>query len=354
MAFLGLSAPEPARAASLQPEGEGAVGFLALESESGRKELREAIEGGLALLAGRQSDVGSVGRRYQVAVTSLAGLSFVGAGYGYDRGKHGRCVVKCVDYLLHTAQSGSVPGFLVKSGEDRDHPMHGHGYAILFLTQIYGELPSRRQDEVRVVIRRGIDVIASAMSFRGGWYYFADNEQHQDENSVTVCVLQALRAARNVGFAVREDVIEAAERYLKDCQKPDGSFCYSLSGAVDYSTFELTAGAVASLQALGHYGTDEVRKGVDYLQRCLNGFRTEPLDAAQKYRFYGNFYAAQAFHLAGEKAWRAWYPRALKQLVAEGRRADWCWASRFGDEYATAMAVLTLEVPLGYLPIFQK
>ncbi len=344
-----LGPPQPAAAA----EDGDFVGVLRLENPAGRIELRRAIERGLKFLAGRQEpSSGSVGSRYQVAVTSLAGLSFLGAGYGYDRGTYGPCVRRCVDYLVQTARTSWHPGFVARARED--HAMHGHGYAILFLTQVYGELPLRRQRDVKGVIRRGIDVIASAKSWRGGWYYHPANEGHRDENSVTVCVLQALRAARNVGFVVRPDLITGAQKYLEDCHKSDGSFRYSISRGASYSTFELTAGAVASLQALGRYGGAEVKSGIAYMQRRLNGVGSRPLDAARHYPFYGNFYAAQAFYLAGEATWNTWYPRALKQLIARGTRNGGTWTSRFGEEYATAMAVLILEVPLGYLPIFQK
>jgi hypothetical protein len=34
--------------------------------------------------------------------------------------------------------------------------------------------------------------------------------------------------------------------------------------------------------------------------------------------------------------------------------ADGSWESRFGKGYATAVALLVLEVPLGYLPLFER
>ena len=174
---------------------------------------------------------------------------------------------------------------------------------------------------------------------------------------MTVCVLQALRAARNVGFAVELDLITGAKKYLEDCQKENGSFKYSISVAnQDWSTYELTCGAVASLHALGSYDSDHVRKGLDFLKRCLSKTEGKPLDAAMRYCFYGNFYAAQCYHQIGGTVWRAWYPVALGQLVAEREEqgGSWHWTSRYGEEYATAMALLTLEVPLRYLPIFQR
>ena len=45
-----------------------------------------------------------------------------------------------------------------------------------------------------------------------------------------------------------------------------------------------------------------------------------------------------------------------RQLIEEARPAGdgLRWESHFGPQYATAVAALILEVPLGYLPIFEK
>ncbi len=318
-----------------------------------RAEQLGAIAKGLEFLAAQQSrELGAVGSKYQVGVTSLAGMAFLGAGDGYNRGRHGEQIALCLKYVLESAQSETHPGFLAKAGED--HPMHGHALGVLFLTQVYGELPAGLQRKVGETIRRGIERIRNARSREGGWYYGPTNESHQDENSVTVCVLQALRGARNVGFEVNEELIAGARRYVERCQKADGSFRYQVASEVTWSTFELTCASVASLQALGVYGSNEVRRGIDCLERQLSKEPLAPLDAATRYRFYGNFYAAQVFYLAGEEKWRTWRARAFPQLIEEGRRQGWRWKDRFGDECATAMAVLILEVPLGYLPIFQR
>ncbi len=349
---------ERAQSEAAQVGASGAAGLLRridLGDPQCRHLIRQTVERTLRFLAASQDkETGALGSKYQVAITSLAGLAFLGAGYGYQRGTYGTNVELCVRYLLKVAQSSPTPGFLAKAGED--HPMHGHGYALLFLTQVFGELPVRRQEAVRGVIRRGIKAIALGRSWRGGWYYHVQNRRHQDENSVTVCVLQALRAARNVGFSVDSGLITGAERYLRQCQKRDGSFCYSLSGGAQWSSFELTAGAVASLQALGLYGSGEVSRGIGYLKRCLAEVPGRPLDAARRYRFYGNLYASQAFYQAGGSTWRSWYPAAFRQLIEEARPAGdgLRWESHFGPQYATAVAALILEVPLGYLPIFEK
>src|SRR5262245_37956807 len=67
-------------------------------------ETQRAIDDGLAFLARQQKSDGSIGSgRYfdrDVAVTSLCGMSFLAAGHTPGRGKYGKHVQKCVDFVL--------------------------------------------------------------------------------------------------------------------------------------------------------------------------------------------------------------------------------------------------------------
>jgi hypothetical protein len=74
--------------------------------------------------------------------------------------------------------------------------------------------------------------------------------------------------------------------------------------------------------------------------------------------FYGHYYAAQAMWTAGGSYWKEWFPAIRDELVNHPDR-DWkglgCWQDhRFGNDYATAMACIILQIPNNYLPILQK
>ncbi|MBN1421248.1 MAG: hypothetical protein JXP34_20915 [Planctomycetes bacterium] len=333
-------------------------------------EARSAVEDALRFLEVRQSaDSGAIGSDYRVATTSLAGLAFLGAGNGYRRGRYGTAVERCVSAILIRARAGTGGGPLgyigEGEGEGKASRMHGHGFAVLFLTQACGELPPAVQREAEQTIRGGIRVMERAVSSEGGWYYDPENAKDQDESSVTVCVLQALRAAHNIGFEVDPRVISRAEQYLHRCANPDGGFRYSISSGPSgmRSSFALTAAAVASLHAVGVYRSEDVRKGLEYLRKKWTSHADKPLEAAGLHRFYGNFYAAQAFFQVGGAAWESWYPAARRELLSDrsaapdagrgGRLRHWR-SAEYGDEYATAIAALILEIPLRYLPIFQR
>jgi hypothetical protein len=238
--------------------------------------------------------------------------------------------------------------------------MHGHCYAILFLTQLYGELPLEEQGRVRDIIQNGLRVIMRSQTGLGGWYYTPENPEGLDEASITICALQALRAANGIGFTVPKSTINRATNYVKKCQSAaDGSFRYSLRGGDQHSSYALTVAAVSTLQAAGDYDAPQINLGLDFARRLLRAFPDEPVKAADKeFFFYANLYAAQAYYQAGGDLWANWHPQArrylLKRQVTDGSARDGSWSDDYGAEFGTAVAILILEVPLNYLPIFQR
>ena len=67
--------------------------------------------------------------------------------------------------------------------------------------------------------------------------------------------------------------------------------------------------------------------------------------------FYGNYYAVQAMFLAGGDYWANWYPAIRDQLIAR-QTPDGNWTGDFTDDYATSMALIILQMPNRYLPVY--
>src|SRR5204863_6784284 len=111
-----------------------------------------------------------------------------------------------------------------------DHPtetgryMYGHGFATLFLALVYGDEDDReRREKLKDILTRAVKYIGAAQSTQGGWFYTSKTEGHdQDEGSVTVTQVQALRACRNAGIAVPTQFIENGQKYLKNSTTPRG------------------------------------------------------------------------------------------------------------------------------------
>ncbi|RME83312.1 MAG: prenyltransferase [Planctomycetota bacterium] len=341
--------------------------------------LKEAILKGLDYLAKNQDPLeGSFSKQYKLAVTSLAGLAFLAyPESGYQRGRYGKVIDRALRYILRLAKdsTGKIKyrpglGIWLNDGEEQGR-MHAHCYATLFLAEVYGLLRKKKQEqEVKIILKGAIQCLLQSQTYGvvyrngkrmewGGWGYYHKYEpkNNEDEASTTVCALQALRAARNAGIFVPKSAINRAINYVKLCIKKDGSFRYSLVRGVKRSSFELTAAAVSTLNAAGVYHSYELERGLQYMRDSMakqKQYGSTVDEAAQTWYFYGNLYAAQAMYQAGDVYFLPWY-KEVRQVLLKKQKPDGSWIHRkFGKEYATAMALLILEVPLNTLPIFQR
>ncbi len=303
-------------------------------------QLHESVERGLAWLAANQAADGSFGSLSHygphVGITGLAGIAFLADGNTPGRGRYAVAVERSLDFILSQSSESGLLAAATSHG-----PMYGHGFASLFLAEVYGMTP---RSEVREALRRAVRLVGGTQNEEGGWRY--QPVRNDADLSVTVCQVMALRAARNGGIYVDRDVIDSAIKYVKDSQNPDGGFRYMLhSGG---SAFARSAGGVAALQYAGLYGTDEINRGLEYLLKSI-----PPQEQTVGHYFYGHYYAAQAMFLAGDDYWSRWWPAVRAELLAR-QEPEGFWRGQAGDEYGTAMALIILQMPKRLLPIFQK
>jgi hypothetical protein len=323
------------------------AGAQQMETEQSAVEMlvpaTEAIDRGLAYLAARQNDDGtfpssSMGRN--PAVVGLSGMAFLAAGSTPDRGPYGREISQAVDYLIGSTQPD---GFINPPGAQSHGPMYGHGFAALFLSEVYGMTP---REDLRDSLERSIELIVRTQNSEGGWRY---NPVPQDADlSVTICQIMALRAARNAGLHVPKATIDKCEEYVKLCQEPDGGFSYMLNNRG--SMFPRSAAGVVALYSAGIYEGPEIENGLAYLDRYL----PRPNHAGREsHYFYCHYYAVQAMWHAGGTRWQRWYP-AIRETLLRAQRPDGSWQDSVGPEYATAMSCIILQIPNNALPIFQR
>ena len=156
--------------------------------------LDERVTRGLKYLATQQEENGSFGRgRFanHVAITSLAGLAFMSGGHVPGRGIYGDKVQGALEFVLdHCQESGLI------AAQTAHGPMYGHGFATLFLGEIYGMSPS--DDRVRTALEKAVDLIVRTQNREGGWRY--QPVPVDADVSVTICEVMALRSARNAGI----------------------------------------------------------------------------------------------------------------------------------------------------------
>ena len=308
-------------------------------------EMTRSVERGLAYLASLQNDDGSFGRgRYgrHVGIASLAALAFMADGNLPGRGRYGEQVARALEFVLaNKSESGLL------AAESTTGPMYGHGFATLFLGEIYGMNPN--DSRVRDALVRAIDLILNSQNDEGGWRY--NPVPYDADVSVTICQVMAMRSARNAGIKIPKDTIDRAVRYVRDCQNADGGFRYMRQPGS--SAWPRTAAGVASLFYAGVYEDDSIERGLEYLSSNSMIANTGG-PQMQAHYFYGQYYATQAMYLAGGDRWEQWWSRVRDELIAM-QSDDGSWIDhQAGESYATAMALIVLQMPNRYLPIFQR
>ena len=308
-------------------------------------EMTRSVERGLAYLASLQNDDGSFGRgRYgrHVGIASLAALAFMADGNLPGRGRYGEQVARALEFVLaNKSESGLL------AAESTTGPMYGHGFATLFLGEIYGMNPN--DSRVRDALVRAIDLILNSQNDEGGWRY--NPVPYDADVSVTICQVMAMRSARNAGIKIPKDTIDRAVRYVRDCQNADGGFRYMRQPGS--SAWPRAAAGVASLFYAGVYEDDSIERGLEYLSSNSMIANTGG-PQMQAHYFYGQYYATQAMYLAGGDRWEQWWSRVRDELIAI-QSDDGSWIDhQAGESYATAMALIVLQMPNRYLPIFQR
>ena len=306
---------------------------------------RRAVEKGLGWLAARQrSDGGFAGEdgsgSGHAGITALAGLAFMQAGNLPGRGKYGKEVQKCLDYVMSCSQQSGLI-----TSDNSSGPMYGHGFATLFLGEIYGMTGN---EEVKEKLQRAVMLIQKSQNAEGGWRY--QPQPYDADISVTICEVMALRAARDAGIKVEKEVIDKSIQYVKSCQNPDGGFSYQPSMRSMGSGYGRTAAGVASLYYAGVFEGGELERGLSYLKRYMPG-KGGGDAATEGMYFYANYYAVQAMFLAGGDYWAEFYP-AIRDDLVRRQSPTGSWSGEAGDDYGTALALIILQMPNRYLPVY--
>lgn len=312
--------------------------------------LDQTITRGLAYLATQQeSDGGFGGGSYgkNVAVTALACLAFMADGNLPDRGPYAQNVSRGLEYILaNTSQNGLI------AADAANGPMYGHGFATLFLGEVYGMTAggadTRLSARVYEALSKAARLIEQSQNGEGGWRY--NPVPYDADTSVTICQIMALRSARNAGLDIPKATIDRAVEYVRSCQNPDGGFRYQRDNGA--SAWPRSAAGVASLYYAGIYEGDAIDRGLEYVesQAPLPG----PSQARPSHFYYGHYYTVQAMYLAGGERWARFWPRVREELIAT-QSVEGAWTDpSVGPSYGTAMALIILQMPKRYLPIFQR
>lgn len=308
-----------------------------------------AIDKGLKWVAQTQSRLGHwTAGNYPTAMTALAGTALTCSGSTTTQGPYAKNVRRAVDYLITKCRDNGLIG-----DPQRDNRYtYGHGFAMLFLSQVLGE--EENQDsraELVEVLTKAVEFSVAAQTKSGGWGYVSSQDRSNfDEGSTTITQVQGLRGCRNAGIVVPEDAINAAKKYIYDCKNKDGGISYS-SRNKGSSRPAITAAALAALYNAGDYDSEHVPEMLEYCKKNITGVGGGA--ASFGHWHYTYLYYAQVMYRQGDKEWAPFRDQLYDKIVGE-QTADGSWTGNIGPIYVTACNLTMLQLDKGFLPIYQR
>lgn len=308
--------------------------------------LDQAVTRGLAALVRMQSADGQIGEG--AGITALAGMALLAGGHTPVRGEHAPACLKSLRYVM--SRQDPATGYL---GNDFGN-MYGHGFAALFLAECYGMAPA---EPIRRALEAAIDLIHRSQNAEGGWRY--QPVPVDADISVTICQVMALRAAWNVGIGGKASVDASARAiaYVRRCATGTGAFSYTATSAGSWGmegAEGLPRAAAGAMSLIGAGITDLADPHLGPALRFIR--RNVPAHLRTESNFwYGQYYAAQAMFHSPERAdWNAYWEQAMPAILGK-QGADGAWPGHEASRaYGTAMALIILQIPNQYLPIFQR
>jgi hypothetical protein len=317
--------------------------------------VRKAVSGGLDWLAYHQHKLGhwTAQGRYPTAMTALAGIAMLSEGSTATQGKYAENIRRAVDYLVRQSRPNGLIGDPLRD----DRYTYGHGFSMLFLSQVLGdEEDEDRRAELVDVLTRAVEFTGQAQTPAGGWgYVSAKDGGGFDEGSTTITQVQGLRGCRNAGIPVPKEIIDKAVQYIKECTLPEGGVQYSSKGGGGRPA--ITAAAIACLFNAGEYDSDYVPRMMKYCEQNLGS------DTRSSYGHwhYAHFYYAQVQYREGGERWQNYRSEIESKLLREanevklGERTGVEWTQGYiGPVYTTALNLIILQLDNACLPIYQR
>lgn len=327
----------------------GTLPVGAVARAAGPPEVSRAVSQGLDWLAQQQSRRGrwaANNGRYPTAMTALAGVALLSEGSTTTQGRYAANVRAAVDYLVAVSRTNGLIGDPLED----DRYTYGHGFSMLFLSQVLGEEEDLdRREELVDVLTRAVVFTGRAQTEAGGWgYVSARDGRGFDEGSTTITQVQGLRGCRNAGIPVPKEIIDKAIGYIRKCTLPDGGVQYNSNGGGGRPA--ITAAAIACLFNAGEYDSEYVPRMQAYCREKLDNISQQGFG----HWHYAHYYYSQVRYREGGGSWDAYRDKVYARLVSEAN-PDGAWIQGYiGPVYTTAINLTILQLENATLPIYQR
>ncbi len=330
----------------------------------GSLESLEALERGLAWLATHQSSDGrwdpdryDAGREMHVlghdrqgagaqadsGMTGLALLALLGAGQTHYQGEHAAAVRKGLDYLRRTQR----PDGCLAGDARLFAAMYCHSMAALALSEAYA---MTGDPALREPVQRAVQYSLRAQGLQGGWRYRPGDPGDMSQFGWQVMLLSS---AHEAGIGVPASERRRMRRFLDQCSTGPGLVLAAYQPGRP-ATPVMTAEAMVTRVFLDRIPPPSAMPPFRHMLQ-----RDMPRDGRANLYYW--YYGTLALHQLQDELWPEWSRALQRQLIQRQQTVgdhfgswdpDTTWGSYGGRVYSTALATMTLEVYVRYLPLY--
>ena len=392
-AVLAQAEPDSGNEPEIQAEPRPAPSPDVLTQERWQQ-VDGAVTRGLEWLATQQQPDGSFDAidQAQPAVTSFCLMAFLARGESPVDGKYQQQLAKSIDFiadqqqrngLIATVAPAAVPiprdDFSSESLQPEPKPnqvgvtaMYNHAISALALCEAYGQCTPEQSEALAPVIEKAIAATLEMQRWKGkskrnagGWRYVTRHGAGDSDLSATGWHLMFLRSARDAGFDVPKESIDAAVKYVEKCfvkNKNRQVHVYAPGWTSAVTRAMAGAGILAMAHAGKHNSPEAFASGEWILKHDFKTYDEEIVlygAGWQGNRYhYGAVLCTQGMYQLGGKYWEQFFPMLVDALLAnQGQDGEWKTSGKdepYGSCYSTSLSVLSLSVPDQMLPIFQR
>jgi len=291
--------------------------------------------------------------RYDVGLSSLALLAFLGNGHTHRFGTFKRTVNRGLQWLKRQqAADGSV-------GYDQGHgeSIYNHSIATMALCEAYAV---SRDFTLKRYAEKAIEFCIAAQNPGLGWKYGI--RSGRNDTSVTGWMVLAMKAGKTAGIKVPDEAFEGARAWFDRATDSRGNVGYETPGGgsaflgPNDGKFDPTAcmtgvSVICRIFTGERRSEDAIRKGAKILMD------NQPTWEQRKMNFYYWYYGTYAMFQVGGSKWKEWND-SMQQALLPNQRKGGCedgswdpvseWSLAGGRVYSTAINALTLEIYYRY------
>lgn len=350
-------------------------------SEQEWQQIDETVDRGLKWLATRQQPNGSFPTQPwgQPAVTSLCAMAFVSAGHMPGEGPYGELLDRSLNYIVSCQKPSGLLANVGPEGRTISRNVnhtsgstaaYNHALSAILLSELYA-MGSGDLERNGHVIEQAIQATLEMQRWpkreaadHGGWRYINVMADRMDSDlSVSGWHLMFLRSAKNAGFDVPKQPIDNAVAYVRRCfQSHFGTFTI-MARRDDRRSRGMAGAGILALAHAGLHDSQEATLAGQWLLRegfpRYNEYRNYSGGWPDDRYHYGVFCASQAMYQLGDDYYSKFYPPVAKVILG-GQRPNGSWQREsnhdgmYGEDYTTALMILTLGSSNQLLPIFQR